>query len=203
MSDAYADYQNLVEDRNQLREHNETLRDRVADLEAYNDDLVRASERADRFAFACVREEGITTTEALERQRRYISDLEREVCEWRAVAEKREEERIAAVPQSSVADICNATTALGLLKGVIDRNVAHNPEYAAKVQAEYDWIVTVLRMYEAAPIAHRKILTVLRCMHDGRLVGSPTYRNSPLYDGVVSAMATLAGMAASQQEGGV
>jgi len=34
MSDAYDDYQNLIEDRNQLLEHNEQLRARVSELEA-------------------------------------------------------------------------------------------------------------------------------------------------------------------------
>ena len=33
MSDAYSDYQNLVEDRNQLLEHNEQLRARVSELD--------------------------------------------------------------------------------------------------------------------------------------------------------------------------
>ncbi len=89
----------------------EALRARVAELEAYNADLVGADKRAEKFAYACVREEGITVFCALEAQRNRIAELEKQsrdysnlldvsqkvVRELRAALAKRE-----AVPEGFV-----------------------------------------------------------------------------------------------------
>ncbi len=73
----------------ELERDNRNLTARVAELEAerdelkaYNADLRGADERATLFARTLVREEGITVTGALERQREYIAKLEKQSTDY-------------------------------------------------------------------------------------------------------------------------